>query len=384
MSTEELASKSILPGVNGLFEGNPKPDAILLSHAHLDHTGLLDHTQPEIPIYASSGTSKMMLAGKLFAMQVELPRDRFKEVTAGRLITIGGFKITGYSVDHSIYGCLAYLVEAQGKSLLYTGDLRLHGRKPGMGRSLVKALQGRTINAMIMEGTHFGLADGHDVTEYELEEEIVQKVREAPGLILASFSPQHVDRLVAFIRAAMKTDRIFVADVYTAVVLHLLGTEIGGPVPGAGNSLRVYFPSTFVGTAKEKNLANLVDRFRSVQITIEEIQKSPEKFVMVYRPSMQIDFGDKLPEQSVCLYSRWTGYLEHPDWKRTAAALKAVSGRIIEVHTSGHILSRDIVPFVNAIGPKAVIPIHTFEPEQFQAHFRNVTLAEDGVPFEIA
>lgn len=152
MKKPELQANGILPMVPGLFDNRPSPDAILLSHAHLDHTGLLGHTNAQIPVYASRGTSKMMLAGKLFALQVELPEERFHEVRPGVPVEIGPFKITGFPVDHSIFGCLAYLIEAGGKSILYTGDLRLHGRKPGMARSLIEGLAGRQIDAMLMEG----------------------------------------------------------------------------------------------------------------------------------------------------------------------------------------------------------------------------------------
>jgi hypothetical protein len=59
------------------------------------------------------------------------------------------------------------------------------------------------------------------MNEYELEKEIAEHVNSTDGLVLASFSPQHVDRLVGFIRAAQRTHRTFVADVYTAYILHL-------------------------------------------------------------------------------------------------------------------------------------------------------------------
>ena len=71
-SKAELQADGLLPQVPGLFDDGPTPDAILLSHAHLDHTGLLGHSHPKIPVYASRGTSKMMLAGGIFSAQIEL------------------------------------------------------------------------------------------------------------------------------------------------------------------------------------------------------------------------------------------------------------------------------------------------------------------------
>jgi ribonuclease J len=44
---------------------------------------------------------------------------------------------------------------------------------------------------------------------------------------------------------------------------------------------------------------------------------------------------------------------------------------------------KDIIRFVEAIGARTVIPIHTFEPEQYHQHFSNVRVLEDGEVFEI-
>jgi len=44
-STSELQAAGFLPKVPGLFEDGTAPDAILLSHAHEDHTGLIRHSR---------------------------------------------------------------------------------------------------------------------------------------------------------------------------------------------------------------------------------------------------------------------------------------------------------------------------------------------------
>src|SRR5205823_3778234 len=80
----ELIADGTIPPVPGLFRDDAHaPTAILLSHAHLDHVGLLHHTRPEIPIYATKGTSKMMLAGAVFANRPSLDRSRHRPVTPG-------------------------------------------------------------------------------------------------------------------------------------------------------------------------------------------------------------------------------------------------------------------------------------------------------------
>src|SRR5581483_3570922 len=136
-SIEILKTEKVIPPIPGLFDiDHPAPDGVLLSHAHLDHAGLLHLSRSTVPIYATSGTSKMMLAAAVFAGQRQLDRRRFREVVSQQPFQIGDCLVTPLAVDHSIYGSVAFLIEAEGKTVLYSGDFRNHGRKPGMIRDL--------------------------------------------------------------------------------------------------------------------------------------------------------------------------------------------------------------------------------------------------------
>ena len=105
---------------------------------------------------------------------------------------------------------------------------------------------------------------------------------------------------------------------------------------------------------------------------------------MLFRPSMlESDFGGNLPDDTRCLYSRWSGYLDRPDWQPVKAALANANGDLIESHTSGHIFYDDIIDLVGQIKAKTVIPIHTFEPARFKSAPCNLTLLRDGETWTI-
>lgn len=374
-TAETLITEQVIPGVDGLFGPGNKVDAILLSHCHLDHVGLLRFASPDIPVWMSRGTGKMMNASAIFGGQYELTPTRVGTLMDRRPVQIGDFQITPYAVDHSCFGSVALLIDDGRHRLLYSGDLRFHGRKPGMLKSLIADAGPLNIDALIMEGTHFGTPRGRKKTEYELETEIAEHISGAPGLVLAAFSPIDVDRLVTYLKATMQTERTFVADGYAAYIMHLVKSEIPIPDPVNTKAVRIFCNEAF----RRRKIKKLDQLFQPNSIELDEVLTEPSRYVMAFRPNMvELDFGGKLPGRVRCLYSYWKGYLEELDWKDLQQQITDVDGDIIAAHTSGHIFVDDLVRFVNSINPGTVIPIHTFEPNSFKDHFENVVTLEDG------
>jgi ribonuclease J len=373
-------------GMPGLFQHGPRVDGILLSHAHADHSGLICQTDPSIKVYSSKGTSKMLKAGSIFASQTALEKNRWAELKTQIPVQIGDFKVTPFNVDHSAFDSMAFLIEADGKRLLYTGDFRMHGRKPGMAEALIAHPRVPQVDVMLLEGTHFSSKPQQKathLTEQQLQQEIEGSLQQEPrGLVLASFSPQNVDRLVTFYKAAKRCNRTFVADIYMAYVLYVVHGQCRSiPNPELQAGIRVFYNAGFT---RKRNWQAVVARFPHTQIELAEIYSNPQKFVMVFRPSMlTLDFKQPLPPNTSCLYSFWHGYLKRPEWSNCLKVLTDQGCAFSERHTSGHVFVEDCVEFVRQIQPKCIVPIHTQAPERFPALFKNVRLIKDGEEMEI-
>ena len=140
----------------------------------------------------------MLMAGSIFAGQPALNRERQQILVPRKPTRIGDITVRGLPVDHSAFDSMALLIEGDGKQVLYSGDLRLHGRKPGMAHALFEGTAKRPVDVLLMEGTNLrkipvGVPCG-EATETELEETLFRKITRWPSVVLANFSPQHVDR----------------------------------------------------------------------------------------------------------------------------------------------------------------------------------------------
>ena len=156
-------------------------------------------------------------------------------------------------------------------------------------------------------------------------------------------------------------------------------------VPGSNSDPRVFFPELFVKSARHQGIIEKPEGlFNKSRIETQEILADSSRLLMVFRPSLMADFQDKMPPETLCISSRWPGYLERPEWKELQNPAMKNPLHVVTLHTSGHMLPTDVVRFVKAMAPRTVVPIHTFEPEEFRRRFENAHLLKDGETFAVA
>jgi ribonuclease J len=367
-------TKVELPQIDGLVGSNHGFLGIVISHPHFDHYGLVQKAPSQTQIFIGGDAERILRAAIPFGSF----GMRFQNVTHyqhRRRFEVGPFQITPFLNDHSAFDAYSFLVQADGKSLFYTADLRAHGRKSALFEAFLRT-RPKAIDMLLMEGTTIGRDNKEEPaqTEAELEDEILGSLRLTSGLALAYFSAQNIDRFVTFFRATKRAGRTFVADLYLAHILDALGRRTL-PSP-RGPDLRVFLPSVMKRKIVRQKSFDLVAPYYSRRIYPEEIARRAGQLTVIFRPSMAADFENALAGATL-FYSLWPGYLEQGGFD-----LKAWCGtrhiRFEIHHTSGHASISDLKRLVGALRPKRVVPIHSFATDQFRNLFPNVQPANDG------
>jgi ribonuclease J len=368
----------VLPRVTGLVDGDRSLVGVVLSHAHPDHYGLVGEIDETVPVYAGAATTRILREAAFFTRSGADLRLA-GELQNGRLLQLGPFTVTPYLVDHSAFDAYSLLVEAGGRKLFYSGDIRFHGRKSRTVERLLAAPP-EGVHVLLMEGTQVGRVSAARParSEEELEEEARQLFLKTDGMALCMFSPQNVDRLVSLFRAAKRAGRTFVYDLYAASVARATGRPKTIPQP-EWPEVRVYVPNTQRVKVKEAGAFERVKAIHDARIFPEELARERARLAFLDRPSM----GPEL-ERAGCLsgaralWSQWDGYLSEPSGQRARDWLAARGIPLTLVHASGHATVADLRRLAEAFADARVVPIHTAHPEQFFSAFGRAELHADG------
>ena len=341
-------------------------DALFLSHAHADHYGLFDLLPEGTPVYATEETFAMLALDGILG---DDPTERLEKhpLTSGQSCEVADIKVTAYIVDHSAYGACAYLIECDGKRILYSGDIRLHGVKGVLYKNLPK-----DVDYLLLEGTNILRAKSNP-TERQIENQFVEAFNEAPdALHWVWCSAKNIDRICALFRACIRCGRTLVLDPYTANVLAAV-TQLNPKIPTAttAEQMRVYFPYYLTKRLLERNPESYIYSLepRKNKVSYNDFMTNPKRYVMLVRPS-SVTYLERLNVRHIRLIkSIWSGYWDEPNTERFRSWVEEHCEQVKDIHSSGHADTQSLQRIVEHIRPQTIIPIHTDSPSSFSALF---------------
>ena len=360
-------------------------DALLVSHPHQDHFGLMASLPSGTPVYIGKLARSLIDATRVFLGEERFALD-FHEFSAWQPFTIGAFTITPYLVDHSATDAYAFLIEAEGKRLFYSGDLRSHGRKGILFENLVKRPI-RDIDLLFLEGTMLHRNNDLFPDETAVENLIFQTIRQQKNISFLLSSSQNIDRIVSAYRACKRSGKLLVIDIYTAWVLEQL-RQITQNTPAMDwTEIRVFASHRQDERLKAnpEYFGDFRKRLYLHRVKRDELHATPESFLYFGKMS-SFHLIDEFKNDDApvnVIYSQWLGYLDgnHADYfgsDQIAAYRSDPAVNFVYAHTSGHAPVADLQRLAEALKPKMLVPIHSEHGEEFSQHFANVVTYNDG------
>ena len=422
-------------------------EAVLLSHAHLDHCGNIGLLRETIPVVASptsiailkamrdtsqsrigleiayispkipiedgvilksNSSKKVPYIGRDFYYTFE-PSERLvefmsekpgqssktKKLEPGKLCHLGEsslpFEINAYEVDHSIYGATAYILQGDS-AIAYTGDFRLHGRNAEKTREFVR--KSRSAGVLIIEGTR---AEREDVNESEevVYENCLRAVEESEGLVIADFSPRNFERLETFMEIAKRTGRQLVVTAKDIYMLYAIECA-----DGVCRMDEILFYYELKDRSRVKYETEVVmGELGKEYVTHEQISKDLGNYILCFSFYDMKHLLDIKPNNGTYIYSSSEAFTEEQvfDFQRLWRWLDFFKFRIYGFemmselrprfikgyHASGHASKGDLRWVIETVDPDVIIPVHTTNHEWFAENFENVVVLGDGEAIEV-
>ena len=345
--------------VDGVTKGIPDCDGIVISHYHMDHLGQLIAALPEIPLYMGMLSKEVaMISAEYQDKDLYLRLLGANTFRGGEAFTIGDIRIRPLVIDHSAADSYMFVIEAEGKHVLYTGDFRMHGLRHHILDQLVNTYIGE-VDVLITEGTSLSRDADKYISEAAVLEDIYSYIQDGKYVFVIC-SSTNIDRIMG-IWQNMPTDKVLICDAYQK---RILDTVINN----------VYYESSLYRRHDNPLVLNkepypkyymdhgFVSLVRGTENFISQIKEFPKDDVRI-------------------IYSMWTGYIEENLALKTL--LETYPTYIC--HASGHVSKDDLIKFIELVNPNAIIPVHTDNPERLEelVPHRNVYIVNDNEPFII-
>lgn len=373
-----------------------KVDALLISHPHQDHYGLIENVDKSVPVYIGGVSLDLITATKIFRGK-PLPTGNFKLFKPWELIPdFDTFRVYPYLVDHSSSEAFAFIIDVDDKRVFYSGDFRSTGWKRKLYYQLLKCPpKDKAVDLFLTEGTMSERKDPQDypteMSVYNAINAIVKTQQNTTFIVSAS---QNIDRLVSLVKACNVNRKTLIIDVYTAWVLEIVHKKSPNLPTIDWDVIKVYNDPDQLN----KIAGSEFDAFRTRVIANDikdQVYKNPEEYVYFLRcPNKNLVkvLCDIRKRKVNIIYSQWDGYFEGVHKIYSANIIQGLVDAgladLQHIHTSGHANLSAIKRLAGAINPKKIVPIHTEYPVELKRDFEkdgftNVELWEDQKEYHL-
>ncbi len=384
----------LLPKIKGLYSKKllastdlaymkPRFDAVFLSHAHFDHINHIQFLDPEIPVYLGVGAKLFLQCMEETSGFCSYGEHHYRTFRTGNKIKVGDIMVEPVHVDHSIPAAYGFLIHTSEGTIVYTGDLRVHGPRKDMTEEFVtKACECEPM-ALICEGTRMVEKErrqNYSESQVEfLSDKIVSSTDEA---VFGAHYSRDMDRFRSFYNVARSCGRNIVVSPKTAYLLSKLADDehLSFPDPLRDESVLVYYKRKKSGKFDEKDYYVWERKFMDKMVTHDFVSKNQGKLIMDMGFNQFAELIDTRPEAGSHFIHSMSEPFSEEDIEDEVMHnwLDHFKMHFHQLHASGHLNRNQLTALIKQIRPKRIFPVHTENPQLFKKISSNVEIAQRG------
>lgn len=366
----------------------PKINAVFLSHAHVDHVNHIQFLDPEIPLYLGVGTKLFLETMEETSGFRSYGEHQYRTFRTGYKIKVDNLVIEPIHVDHSIPAAYGFLIHTSEGTIVYTGDLRVHGPRRDMTEEFVKKASESEPIAMICEGTRMVEKEKRkNYSEKQVKELSEKVVSSTDKIVFVTRYSRDMDRFRSLYNVAKNNERKIVVSPKTAYLLNKIVQDkrLDLPDPLKDNNVLVYYKRKKTGKFNENDYYIWERIFMDNMVTHKFIHENQNHLIMdlnFYQFSELIDI--KPVSGSHFIHSMSEPFSEEDiedqvmhNW------LAHFKMSFHQLHASGHLNKKELTEIINLINPKKLFPIHTENPQLFKKVSNNVQTIECKKEYKI-
>jgi ribonuclease J len=347
----------VLPDFEYVVQNQHRLRGVFLTHGHMDHIGALPYLLQHVDTQVFGTPLTLALAERQLAEKNLLHKADLRVMKSGSRHSAGPFRISPFSVAHSIPDAVGLVIETPVGKIVHTGDYKLDETPAGGHTTDLDTLRRLTrggVLAMLGDSTN---ADqpGRTETEQVVHATLDRLFAQARGqrIIIATFSSL-LARLQEIIVLAQKHGRKVMLAGRSLVNNVDLARELGyltvpdGLIVDAGTRRK---PGEMVilatGAQGEPRSA------------LNKMAEGNHRQVQVGQGDTIIISGGTIPGNE-----EYVGRMLNKLFERGA---NVIYGPMATVHVSGHGSQGDMLAMLETVNPEYLIPVHG-EPRHLYLH----------------